>query len=144
MPSGQLEGTSTAAPVNLSWARSASARSACSSGYGTTVGRIGISAASASNSSPSRRVFAVTLRSCRSWKRCVCVVAARGMSVRWMPATASVPPRSSAAQRDRHEVAGRREQDGRVERLGRRVDGAADRGGAELARQAPRAGGRGS
>ena len=36
-----------------------------------------------------------------------------------MPAIASVPPRSSAAHRHRHEIADRREQDRRVQRFGR-------------------------
>ena len=50
---------------------------------------------------------------------------------------ASVPPRSRARERGGHDLAGRREQDGGVERLGRRVERVAGRRGAEVERQLP-------
>ena len=49
---------------------------------------------------------------------------------------ASVPPRSSAASADRHQLAGGREEDRRVERLGRRLVASPGRRGAELAARA--------
>src|SRR5690606_34080716 len=59
-------GTSTAAPVSRSEARSRSARSAWSSGYGVTLTRSGCVATKSRNSCPSRRVLEVTLRTSRS------------------------------------------------------------------------------
>ena len=53
---------------------------------------------------------------------------------------ASVPPRSSARDRDRHEVADRREEDRSVERLGRSVVRVAGRRSAELEREPLRVG----
>ena len=47
------------------------------------------------------------------------------MSLMWMPAQTTVPPLSDGAQRHRHERADRREDQRRVERLGRRLVGAA-------------------
>src|SRR6185437_10670257 len=61
---------STAAPVIRSAARSARAWSARSSGYGTVVARTPSRGASRRSSSPSARVFAVTLFSTRSLNRC--------------------------------------------------------------------------
>ena len=61
---------STAAPVTRSAARSRSASSARSNGYGVVVTRMGMRAAIARNSSPSRRVLAVTLRSAALRNRC--------------------------------------------------------------------------
>ena len=49
-----------------------------------------------------------------------------------MPATASVPPAVQRGQGGRHEGADRREQDGRVQGLGRRGVGVPGAGGAEL------------
>ena len=40
------------------------------------------------------------------------------MSLMWMPAQTTMPPRSQRAQRGRDELAGRGEDDRRVERLG--------------------------
>ena len=52
-----------------------------------------------------------------------------------MPAIDSVPPAVERAQRDRHELADRREQDRGVERLRRRVGRVARARAAELERE---------
>ena len=57
------------------------------------------------------------------------------MSLMWMPAQTTVPPRPQRAQRRRHQRADRREDDGGVERLRRRGVGAAGPGRAERARE---------
>ena len=57
------------------------------------------------------------------------------MSLRWIPAIASVPPRSSASKRRQHQVADGREQDCGVELYRWRVGGALCGRGAQLARQ---------
>ena len=69
----------------------------------------------------------------------VALVVERRDVVRWMPAIASVPPRSSASSAAGTSSPGRGEEDRRVQRLGRRVERVADPRGAELA---ARAGGR--
>ena len=53
----------------------------------------------------------------------------------WMPPSTTLPPRSVAASAAGHDLARGREDDRRVERDRRRVDGAADPGRAQLGRQ---------
>ena len=57
--------------------------------------------------------------------------------MRWTPATARVPPRSSAANAPRDQLADGGEQDGGVQRLGRRVGDALRADGTEPQRQLP-------
>ena len=61
------------------------------------------------------------------------LVGERGMSLMWMPAHTTVPPLRDGAQRRGNERTDRREDDRRVERLGRRGPSLARPLGAELA-----------
>ena len=111
--------TRTAAPLTRSARRSRSASSARSIGYGTVETRTPIRAASARNSSPSCRVLAVTLRRVRSSNRCTLVVESRDVA-QVDAGDGERPATVQGRQGGRDEGADRREEDGGVQRFGRR------------------------